>query len=322
MAYSELPCNTPEKQQSTAEALTASYRASMRIQAMRMDDIAHEASSLRHELSQSQHQLSIWQHTLSWRLTAPLRVVRHLSKGQLPTGRKISDVYRRLQEIYQDEGAAGVRFRISHRLARSSLGRAAERLFERKPTKVAMTVDGGAKKTTNILTHEEKINQVYSAHVSQDRLKDFTPRILIIAELSLRQCAKYRVWQKEGQLRSLGWLVDVVDWRETEEALSALQVCTEVIFYRVPAFPAVELLLKEARRLELSPWWRWMILSFLRKIISRTVIWQRWISRSKKSFFLAFGFFVNVCCPAIKPLPLRVYWLKQCRKPVFSIPLL
>ncbi|MFS8366405.1 glycosyltransferase [Acetobacter oryzifermentans] len=255
MAYSKLPCDTPEKQQSTEEALTASYRASMRIQAMRMDGIVHEASYLRHELSQSQRQLSIWQHTLSWRLTAPLRVVRHLSKGQLPTGRKISDVYHRLQEIYQDEGVAGVRFRISHRLARSSIGRAAERLFERKPATVGTTVEGGDKKNTSILTHEEKINQVYSANVGKERLKDFTPRVLIIAELSLRQCAKYRVWQKEEQLRSLGWLVEVVDWRETEEALSALQVCTEVIFYRVPAFPAVETLLKETRRLELSPWW-------------------------------------------------------------------
>ncbi|MCP1203153.1 glycosyltransferase [Acetobacter oryzoeni] len=255
MAYAKLPSDTPEKQQSTEEALTASYRASMRIQAMRMDGIAYEASYLRHELSQSQHQLSIWQHTLSWRLTAPLRIARHLSKGQLPTGRKISDVYHRLQEIYQDEGAAGIRFRISHRLARSSIGRAAERLFERKPAPVVTNADDRSKKTTSSLTHEEKINQVYSAHISQERLKDFTPRILIIAELSLRQCAKYRVWQKEEQLRSLGWLVDVVDWRETEEALSALQVCTEIIFYRVPAFPAVEALLKEARRLELSPWW-------------------------------------------------------------------
>ncbi|PHY94596.1 glycosyl transferase [Acetobacter pomorum] len=255
MAYSEQPSDTPKQQHSTADALTASYQASMRIQAMRMDGVAHEATHLRHELSQLQHQLGIWQHTLSWRLTAPLRLVRHLSKGQLPTGRKISDVYHRVHEIYENEGLGGVRFRISRRLAHSSVGRVAERIFERKSAQTTASNAAMGKGNSGSLTYKEKINQVYLEKVDHERLKDLTPRILIIAELSLRQCAKYRVWQKEEQLRSLGWLVEVVDWRETEQALSALQVCTDVIFYRVPAFPAVEILLEETKRLELSPWW-------------------------------------------------------------------
>lgn len=156
MAYSEQPCDTPKQQHSTADALTASYQASMRIQAMRMDGVAHEATHLRHELSQLQHQLGIWQHTLSWRLTAPLRLVRHLSKGQLPTGRKISDVYQRVHEIYENEGMEGVRFRISRRLAHSSIGRVAERIFERKSAQTTAPSSAMGKGNSGSLTYKEK----------------------------------------------------------------------------------------------------------------------------------------------------------------------
>ncbi|MFT9149450.1 MAG: glycosyltransferase [Acetobacter sp.] len=103
--------------------------------------------------------------------------------------------------------------------------------------------------------HASKMQAVFLAPLAPARIQDLTPRMLLVAELSLRQCAKYRVWQKEEQLCALGWQVEVVDWRQTEQAMSALQACTQVIFYRVPAFEAVNALLAETRRLGLSPWW-------------------------------------------------------------------
>ncbi|KXV62444.1 glycosyl transferase [Acetobacter orleanensis] len=240
-----------------AEALSASYRASAQIQGMRVDGLAHEAAHLRHILH-------VQQQTVSWRVTAPLRVVRHLMKGQLPTGQKIPVVYRRVREVYQDEGVKGVTQRLQARLPQTKLGRMVGRLTpdRKKPSSGA----AASARPSTLQTHEVKLRPVtaeerqktleviYTQSLGETR-GQLAPRFLIIAELSLRQCAKYRVWQKEEQLRSLGWAVDVVDWREAEQALSALQTCTEVIFYRVPAFESVENLLQETRRLGLSPWW-------------------------------------------------------------------
>ncbi|OAG74929.1 glycosyl transferase [Acetobacter malorum] len=241
-----------------AEALSASYRASARIQGMRVDGLTHEAASLR-------HMLNTQRRTLSWRVTAPLRVVRHLMKGQLPTGQKIPVVCQRVKEIYHDEGLHGVTQRIQARLPDTVLGRVAARYTTSNrqkpssvPTAAAQTPapDHGVKLPSITPAERQKaLEAVYAKPLDAETLHQLTPHILIIAELSLRQCAKYRVWQKEEQLRSLGWTVDVVDWRDTEQALAALQICTEVIFYRVPAFESVEILLHETRRLGLSPWW-------------------------------------------------------------------
>ncbi|HTR16433.1 MAG TPA: glycosyltransferase [Acetobacteraceae bacterium] len=81
------------------------------------------------------------------------------------------------------------------------------------------------------------------------------PSVLIIADLVIPQCTKYRVWQKQAQIEALGRACHVADWRKPEGARAALQLCTDVIFYRVPATPETLALIAEARRLGLDPWW-------------------------------------------------------------------
>ena len=76
-------------------------------------------------------------------------------------------------------------------------------------------------------------------------------RVLIIAELSLRQCRKYRVDQKVDFLRRLGFHATVVAWQDFEACRAALQTHGMVIFYRTPAFDGVVSLTEEARRLGL-----------------------------------------------------------------------
>ncbi|RKH89828.1 glycosyltransferase [Corallococcus sp. AB045] len=76
-------------------------------------------------------------------------------------------------------------------------------------------------------------------------------RILIIAELSLPQCKRYRVDQKVAMFHRLGYDVTVVNWHDHAECKAALQFHGLVIYYRVPAYPAVEELLAETRRLGL-----------------------------------------------------------------------
>ena len=79
--------------------------------------------------------------------------------------------------------------------------------------------------------------------------------MLIVAELSLPQCAKYRVWQKQEQFRRLGVPCTVVEWQRTADALSMLQTHTLAIFYRVPGFPAALEIIAEAARVGVETIW-------------------------------------------------------------------
>ena len=81
------------------------------------------------------------------------------------------------------------------------------------------------------------------------------PRVLIAGVLQLPQCARYRVWQKKGYFDHLGVDCSVLDWSSILTVRSALQTHTHVIFYRVPGYPAVLDLIKEAQELGLNAFW-------------------------------------------------------------------
>jgi hypothetical protein len=83
--------------------------------------------------------------------------------------------------------------------------------------------------------------------------------ILIIAELSLSQCAKYRVWQRVEQMRLLGW--DCRWWIGGIRPMRWAR-CSSVPAWcsiDVPAFASVQVMLEEARRLAVPSWWKSMI---------------------------------------------------------------
>jgi len=77
-------------------------------------------------------------------------------------------------------------------------------------------------------------------------------RVLIIAELSIPQCKKYRVDQKVEMLATLGYASDVVSWTDFNKARNLLQLASLVFFYRVPAEESVLQLGKESQRLGLK----------------------------------------------------------------------
>ncbi|WP_209542229.1 glycosyltransferase [Variovorax sp. 1615] len=74
-------------------------------------------------------------------------------------------------------------------------------------------------------------------------------RILIVAELSLPACKRYRVDQKVDMFEHLGLETTVLDWRDAEACRAALPFHGLLILYRVPAVPHMVLLATEARRL-------------------------------------------------------------------------
>ncbi|MBF0877938.1 glycosyltransferase [Gluconobacter cerevisiae] len=209
------------------DTLIESYRSAARLNGLK-------AEQLQKENQQLLRQLSLIQTSLSWRVTLPLRAVRALMLGKLLSGRPVRDVPGRFVRLWARDGWAGLQKTVVHRLRR----------LKRVRAKLRTGLPEAADETGQL--------HPYKAAHQSDGMR---PKVLIIAELSLRQCAKYRVWQKRDFLTMLGWSVQVVDWRDIADAMSALQLCTQVIFYRVPGFEDVLKLVQEAHRLELAPRW-------------------------------------------------------------------
>ncbi|MBB2169089.1 glycosyltransferase [Gluconacetobacter aggeris] len=205
-------------------------QAGVRLQAAR-------AADLRAELDRLRHLVTLQDRALSGRLMRVARIVRAMTLGRDPFGRPLGEAAARL---WARVGRDGVGPALGH------VGRA---LFPRA---------SGAPSRRG---QEEILPVVTPA--------DWTPVILIIAEIRLAQCAKYRVWQRVEQMRLLGWECRVVDWRHTAQALGALQFCSGVVFYRVPAFASVQGMLEEARRLAIPSWWEVDDLIFDRDLYAR-----------------------------------------------------
>jgi O-antigen biosynthesis protein len=74
------------------------------------------------------------------------------------------------------------------------------------------------------------------------------PRVLIIAELSIPQCTRYRVMQKKKALEGLGYEVLIESFTNYKKCLGSLPLCSAVIFYRTPHWSEVETLINECRR--------------------------------------------------------------------------
>jgi glycosyltransferase involved in cell wall biosynthesis/SAM-dependent methyltransferase len=94
------------------------------------------------------------------------------------------------------------------------------------------------------------------------------PRILIIAELSIPQCTKYRVEQKQEIFKNIGFDCSVQSWTNTDACLNALSSHSLVIFYRVPAFQNVLKIIAEAKRLRIQTIWEADDLIFDREVLA------------------------------------------------------
>ena len=215
------------------KALFDSTRASLALQGLRSDGLQASIDNTRHRLGQLER-------SISWRVTTPIRYARAFAAGRLPSGRSFRQAATHLADIYGDEGWSGLGRRVARRLpvlTRRSSGR-------RLPA-VSTAADAT----------DEAAPGPYEARTPPAHAAFLTPSVLIVAELSIPQCAKYRVWQKQELLQSLGWHCRVIGWREIDHVMTALQLCTEVIFYRVPGEPDVLDMIEEAKRLGLDPFW-------------------------------------------------------------------
>lgn len=222
-----------EKRLRETEALLESCRSGIVIQGMR-------AEALRHESEHYRKLLMGWHGSQTAQTLRVIRAGWLAMRGKTPAGRPLKAVFDRAAEIAREEGLKT--------LSRQVVSRVRHRLDQRREARQTLAAESAQ-------VTGETAGTTWTTPVPAARLADLRPQLLIIAELSLQQCAKYRVWQRQEELELLGWQVVVTDWRDAEASRSALQTCTEVIFYRTPAFPSVKGLIAEARRLGLSPWW-------------------------------------------------------------------
>lgn len=131
-------------------------------------------------------------------------------------------------------------------------------------------------------------------------------RILIIAEVNLPQCFKYRVKQKIEMLEYLGYEVTMCSWCDYAKAREYLQTHGMIFFYRVPAFPEIKQLLAECERLALETFFDVDDLIFDIKEYSKNSNIANMSNKERKELF--------------KGVELYLYTLKHCRHAIASTP--
>ena len=97
--------------------------------------------------------------------------------------------------------------------------------------------------------------EIFQNMVSQAANETCALKVAIIGEMSIPQCKKYRVTQKQEMFKALGIPCSVTSWTDYEEAKKQISLASVVIFYRVPAFDSVMALINECRRLRIKTYW-------------------------------------------------------------------
>jgi glycosyltransferase involved in cell wall biosynthesis len=207
-----------------------------------------QVSALNQVVAECDGQVSALYNSTSWRITRPLRIVAHqmkrvrrvaeLAMPAIKRGGGLKNTFKKAIQLYRREGLAGIKrgFRI---VAASD----EIRLFNAD-------------------------SAVFLGTVSCRAGELLEPRVLIMAELSIPQCTKYRVKQKQEMLESLGINCTVYSWTDSNACISALSTHSLVIFYRVPAFQGVLEIIAEAKRLNIPTIWEADDLIFDREVLA------------------------------------------------------
>jgi glycosyltransferase involved in cell wall biosynthesis len=193
--------------------------ASAAAQALRAHGTSWQAGVLRREVAAIRG-------SLFWRLTLPMRLAVVLLKG-LPATTDEGRLARHALSIVRRKGAAAA---IAEGLA--------WRRRRRRPARTQPATTIAAPPAAPAVPSVSR-----------------APLVLIVAELSVPQCAKYRVWQKQAHFQTLGVPCRVIDWHDTEACFSAAATATQAILYRVPGTPDILHLIETLRALQVPLAW-------------------------------------------------------------------
>lgn len=202
------------------------------VQELELDQSDSEtAAHLVHRVNVANNELAQIYNSLSWRVTTPLRKLNSaLVRGGIPTQgiRNLSRAF--AQKLRQDgiiSALVKTKVYLVNRFSKRTLENSSKGELRQK-------VNKSSEKPANVL---------------------FGKSVALICESTLPQCYKYRVSQKADMLRMHGITVNIIDWRHTNESISALQACAIAIFYRVPFYESVQHIFNEAKRLNVPTFW-------------------------------------------------------------------
>ncbi|MBS4075796.1 glycosyltransferase [Ameyamaea chiangmaiensis] len=231
------PVSLPRRKDIDSDAALALER----LGALYADDREDEVDLL-------ERQMMLMRRSLSWRFTKPLRIVRTLLAGRLPGDRRLDQALATARAIVREQGAAPLLRRVARYYG---FGRFVPSVLRRR-----LGLEGPRARpgSSGQDTTSAALVAAYRAPVS-GTVGGMRPSILLIADMIIPQCVHYRVTQKRGALERLGWRVVVADWRNPVDALAEMQLCSQVVFYRVPAVDSALDLIREAHRLGLDPVW-------------------------------------------------------------------
>lgn len=196
-----------------------------------------EASSLVQHLQHANGETAALRKSTSWRLMAPFRFLVITIRSPRPVLSRVRFLY---ELTMVEVKARGFRFAVRKiigslrkRGVRGLLiGSAPDAILQARSAAVAFAVP--------------------NVRPAKDHL---ALRILIIAELSIPQCRKYRVTQKQEMIQQLGFDCTVVAWQDIHKCRNLLQTHSVAIFYRVPGFPEPLQIIKEAKALGVTTIW-------------------------------------------------------------------
>jgi glycosyltransferase involved in cell wall biosynthesis len=172
-----------------------------------------------------------------WRLTLPLRLAADLARGVPPGSGQEALFLRRLAGVARTRGL------------RAAITQGRAQLRRREAVRAELAAQRNAVLPMGTASPDG------AATALPDPCAILAPSVLIVAELTLQQCAKYRVWQKQEHFARLGIPCRVMDWNRREECLSAATLATMVIMYRVPGYPGVLDMIAAMHALRLPIWW-------------------------------------------------------------------
>ena len=176
--------------------------------------------------------ITLMQSSSVWRATWPLRLAIDLARGAPPGASADALRVRKAMTALRRGDLSG--FAAQFGRAAAGLKASRKRPAAQAPAPLAAAANGT---------------------VSRPPAEIIAPCVLIVAELTLPQCAKYRVWQKQEMVQRLGVACRVVDWRDAAQCLSAASLATQAILYRVPGYPVVLHLIERLHRLGVPVAW-------------------------------------------------------------------
>jgi len=216
------------------EASAALQKAERRLISLKraLETSGLSAQSTLHSLHLAQAQISELLHSRSWRVTAPLRFT-HVSMA------RVMAILKRFTHLAIAAGRA-TRQHGAKEAARRTAGHL------RNPSHLLRGLAGGS---------NWKLKPTYRLPPARGAVESLHLRVLLVAEMGIGQCLKYRVLQKQQMIQDLGFDCSIVNWTDSVSTRDLLNSHSVAIFYRVPGYPDQLETIELAKSLGVRTFW-------------------------------------------------------------------